>query len=89
MSATYWTENLDDWENILNDNSSSRIMDSCFSWSEVAGADVAGAVGAAVTTAIVNAVPGGGQVAYGSAIVGGAAGGSAADAVFQLWQKIF
>lgn len=90
MSSTYWSENIEEWNQVLNGNSSSRIASkSWFSWSEVAGADVAGAVGAAVTTAIVNVVPGAGQVGYGTAIVSTAAGASAGDAVLQVWNYMF
>jgi len=90
MSSTYWSENIEEWNQVLNGNSSSRIASkSWFSWSEVAGADVAGAVGAAVTTAIINVVPGAGPVGYGTAIVSTAAGASAGDAVLQVWNYMF
>lgn len=90
MSSTYWSENIEEWNQVLNGNSSNRIASrSWFSWSEVAGADVAGAVGAAVTTAIVNAVPSAGQVAYGTAIVSTATGASVGDAVLQVWNHFF
>ena len=90
MSSTYWSENIEKWNQLINESTSNRIScEDWFSWSEVAGADVAGGVGAAVTTAIVNAAPGAGQVAYGTAIVSTAAGASVGDAVFQVWKKIF
>ncbi len=89
-SMTYWSENLDNWEDVINQNEggrSARVQ--WFDWSEVAGADVGGAVGGAVGAAAVNLLPGAGQIAYGSAIVGGAAGGSATDAVIQVWNHYF
>jgi hypothetical protein len=87
-SIQYWTENKQEWEMLLNASNNSRILKP-FSWGEVAGVDVAGAVGAAVSTALLNAAPGAGQVAYGSAIVAGAAGASAADAVLQVWNNFW
>ena len=87
MSVIYWNENIEEWIQILKN--SQPNLKGWFSWGELAGADVAGGVGAAVTTAIVNAVPGAGQVAYGAAVVGGAAGASVGDAIFQIWNEIF
>jgi len=89
MSSTYWSENIEEWNQVLNGGASSGKANGWFSWSEVAGADVAGAVGAAVTTAVINAIPGGGQVAYGTAIVSTAAGASVGDAVLQVWNHYF
>lgn len=87
-SIQYWTDNKAEWEALLNGSNNSRILKP-FSWKEVAGADIAGGVGAAVTTAILNAAPGAGQVAYGSAIVAGAAGTSAGDVALQIWNNIW
>ena len=92
MSVIYWNEHIEEWNQALNQsqgNKSFKKGKSWFSWSEVAGADVAGAVGAAVTVAIVNALPGPGQVAYGAAIVSTAAGASVGQAVSQVWDAIF
>ena len=86
-SLHYWKNNIGAWEQAL---STGGVQEKdWFDWSEVAGADVAGGVGGAVTAAVVNAVPGAGQVAYGGAILGGAAGGSATDAVLQVWNNYF
>ncbi len=52
--------------------------------SDIVKADVTGAVGAAAATWVVNTAPGGGQVAYGGAIVAGAVGGSTVEAVDQF-----
>lgn len=90
MSSIYWSENIEKWNNVLNNGTSNKIArKSWFSWSDVVGADVAGGVGAAVTTAIINAAPGAGQVAYGTAIVSTAAGASVGDAALQIWKKVF
>lgn len=87
-SLAYWSENIADWEKLNSEETGSKT-EGWFSWSKVAGSDVAGAVGGAVAAAVVNVVPGAGQVAYGGAIVGGAAGGSAASAVSQVWDHLF
>ncbi|QMU63237.1 MAG: hypothetical protein GKR88_02400 [Flavobacteriaceae bacterium] len=87
-SLEYWRDNIDDWQQVLS-SESNRSGRGWFSWSDVAGADVAGAVGGAVGAAIVNVVPGAGQVGYAGAIIGGAAGGSAASAVSQIWDHFF
>jgi hypothetical protein len=50
-SIQYWTENKQEWEMLLNASNNSRILKP-FSWGEVAGVDVAGAVCAAVSTAL-------------------------------------
>jgi hypothetical protein len=87
-SITYWYENMDEWDEVINSNEGARNSRTkgWFSWSEVGGADVAGAVGGAVGAAAVNVVPGLGQASYGAAIVGGATAASAADAVIQAWK---
>ncbi len=90
MSLTYWFENVSQWQQVLNASKSNKQAktSSWFSWGELAGSDVAGAVYGAVSTAIVNAVPGAGQVAYGTAILSNAVAGSAADAVLQIWNHL-
>lgn len=82
-SILYWSENFDEWKEVLREGDVS--VKGWFDWSEPGGADVGGAVGGAVTAAVVNAVPGAGQVAYGGAILGA----SAADAVTQVWNHYF
>jgi len=86
-SIQYWSENIDEWKKLLGEGGSPQTR--WFSWSELAGSDVAGAVGGATTAAVVNLLPGAGQVAYGSVILGGAAGTSATDAVMQVWNHYF
>lgn len=86
-SVSYWDKNLDEWVIALQNNNSR--LKGWFSWGELAGADVAGGVGAAVHAAVVNAFPGPGQAAYASAIVATAAAASAGDAVLQIWRRIF
>lgn len=89
-SLKYWDENFDQWQEVISPaNSDQARTQGWFSGSELVGADVAGGVGAAVTTVIVNAAPGAGQIAYGTAILAGAAGTSAADAVIQVWNHFF
>jgi len=90
MSVAYWNEHIEEWNQALNQSQGNKFSNrSWFSWSGVAGADVAGAVGAAVTVAIVNVAPGAGQVAYGTAVVSTAAGASVGQAVSQVWNHIF
>lgn len=87
-SITYWNENFSSWYEALNTSAGSskvRIQKATnkFSWRNLFASDIAGAIGGAVTTAVINALPGAGQVAYGGAILGGAAGGSATYAVYE------
>ena len=82
QSSIYWEDNLDNWVIQLETNPTER---SWFNWKSVVGADVAGAVGAAVGAFVVNALPVAGQVAYGSAVLGGAVGSSVASGVSQVW----
>lgn len=81
-SVKYWKENYSKWETLSFVTSNKLAKGG--PGGRIAGADVAGAVGAAVTTWIVNAAPGAGQVAYGAAIAGGAAGGSVAQGIMEL-----
>jgi len=83
-SFTYWHENLDKWNELLGNKSKAA-----FSWGSVGKSDVAGAVGGAVGAAVVNVIPGAGQVGYVGAIAGGAIGNSAVDAVGQLLDSWF
>ena len=57
----------------------------CESASGIVKADVAGAVGGAAYAWAANLIPGAGQVAYGGAIVGTAAAGSAIAAVYKIF----
>ncbi len=82
QSSIYWEDNLDNWVIQLETNPTER---SWFNWKSVVGADVAGAVGAAVGAFVVNALPVAGQVAYGSAVLGGAVGSSVTSGVSQVW----
>lgn len=88
-SISYWKENFNEWQELIAPTSSQARTTGWFSGGEVVGADVAGGIGGAVGAAVVNVVPGAGQVAYGGAILGGAAGASAADAVMQVWNHFF
>lgn len=82
-SLQYWSENIEEWQQVLDKGGIQQK--GWLDWSELGGSDVAGAVGGAIGAAVVNIVPGAGQVAYGAAILGGAAGASATDAVMQIW----
>lgn len=82
-SFRYWKDNYSKWET-LPFVTSNKMSKKVGPGGRIVGADVAGGVGAAVTTWIVNAAPGAGQVAYGGAIVGGAVGASAGQAVMEL-----
>lgn len=91
-SIAYWTENLNSWIQALNSNSGvsnvkMQKVANKFSWNNLFASDTAGGVGAAVGAAIVNAIPGAGQIAYGGAIIGGAAGGSATYAVYEIFAQ--
>jgi hypothetical protein len=88
-SISYWKANFNDWQELIAPSNAQGRTSGWFSGGEVAGADVAGGVGGAVGAAVVNVIPGAGQVAYGGAILGGAAGASAADAVMQVWNHFF
>lgn len=68
-SAVYWEKNTGKWMNL--GGGVNRAASCCLDG--VLGADAAGAVTGALGAWAVNVVPGAGQVAYGSAIVGGAA----------------
>ncbi len=61
----------------------------CEDGKDIVKADVGGAVGAAATTWVVNAIPGAGQVGYGGAIVGGAVGTSVGAAVIKFLDWIW
>ena len=88
QSAIYWSENLDAWDAALNGTETKRTK-GWFSFGAVVKADVGGAVGGAVTAAVLNALPGPGTVAYGGAILGGAAGASTCSAVVQILDYCF
>jgi hypothetical protein len=81
-SYTYWSENFNKWAALANNSSNKQAK--TMKGKDVVKADVAGAVGAAAATWVANAVPGAGQVAYGSAIVAGAAASSVGQAVLEL-----
>lgn len=91
-SIAYWNENFTSWDEALNTSSGSakvKIQKATtkFSWNNLFASDIAGAIGGAVGAAVVNAIPGAGQVAYGGAILGGAAGSSATYAVYEALAK--
>jgi hypothetical protein len=91
-SISYWTANLSSWIEALNANSGSanvkmQKVTNKFSWNNLFASDTAGAVGGAVGAAIVNAIPGAGQVAYGGAILGGASSSSVTYAVYEIFAR--
>jgi hypothetical protein len=88
QSAIYWNENLTVWNEALNGYTNKETK-GWFNFGNVVKSDVAGAVGGAVTAAVVNVIPGAGQVAYGAAILGGAAGSSTCSAVSQILDHCF
>lgn len=85
-SLEYWSENAKKWLELYPKRHAGNLKQKVnrYDWGDIAGADVAGAIGTAASTWAVNAVPGAGQVAYGSAIVGGAALASGCEMVGQL-----
>ncbi len=89
----YWNDNFDKWITLLNSKNTNdtrlstqalKTLAVDWSWRNFGASDVAGGAGAAATTWVLNIEPGGGQIAYGSAIVGGAVGGSVYYAVYKL-----
>jgi hypothetical protein len=87
-SLRYWKNNHEEWKQAITNNNF-QLKDDWFDWNDVEGADVAGGVGGAVGAAVVNLLPGAGQVSYVGAILGGAAAGSATSAVNQVWDYVF
>lgn len=96
-SYAYWSKNADKWKFLSKEGTLRAIRRSADSDSEQGNSnsgwettkdivkyDVAGAAGGAAGAAIVNVIPVAGQVAYGSAIVGGAVGASVTEGVKKL-----
>ncbi len=83
-STKYWEDNLDNWI-ALNPSNQSLAKNGR---RRIVGADVVGGIAGAVGAAIVNVLPGYGQVAYGSAILAGAVGASICEAGNQLMDWI-
>lgn len=96
-SYAYWSKNGDKWKFLSKEGTLRAIRRSADSNSEQGNSnsgwettkdivkyDVAGAAGGAAGAAIVNVIPVAGQVAYGSAIVGGAVGASVTEGVKKL-----
>lgn len=94
-SLIYWKNNLMDWIEISDNKKFKTSRGGCPTncpiqqenaehLAEIAQDDVAGAVAGAVGAAVANAVPVGGQVAYGTAIVSTAVGRSAYTAAKKL-----
>ncbi|MGY4536267.1 hypothetical protein ACVW0P_000674 [Mucilaginibacter sp. UYNi724] len=94
-TVEYWHDNIDKWNALLNDsklstqslkNNVDQAGGPGFSWKSVGATDVATGAGAAVTTWWLNVAGGpmSGQIAYGTAIASAAAGGSVANAIYQL-----
>ena len=98
-SYAYWSKNADKWKFLSKEGTLRAIRRSADSGSEQGNSnsnsgwettkdivkyDVAGAAGGAAGAAIVNVIPVAGQVAYGSAIVGGAVGASVTEGVKKL-----
>lgn len=90
-SLVYWETHLDDWDDLDGVDDIQPLAVSKKgrkNFQIVAGADIAGGVTAAVTTWVLNSVPGAGQVGYTGAIMAGAIGGSVGAAVgiaLDLW----
>jgi hypothetical protein len=87
-SLAYWHENLDKWSYLIAEIEGKTVNGRTtkkLDWKSVAKSDVSGAVGAAVgvgVAAVVSGPPG--WAAGGAAVLAGAVGGSATDAVGQL-----
>ncbi len=85
-SAQYWNTDVHEqgWLKDLKDQNSNATARAQGPGGRIGEADVRGAITGAVGAAIVNAVPGAGQVAYGTAIVGAATAGSLLQGVGEL-----
>jgi hypothetical protein len=87
-SLAYWHQNIDKWKALaakIEGRNASGKTGSIFSWKSVAKSDVSGAVGAAVGVGVISVVSGPpGWAAGGGAVLGGAVGASATNAVDQL-----
>ena len=79
----YWNVNYENWL-ALNGGTGSKTG-KVFSWKQAGKHDVAGAVAGAVTTGVLRLFGPVGWSVWGAAILGGAAGASAYDAIIQLW----
>ena len=79
----YWNVNFDEWV-ALNSNINGRMASRPFNWKQVGKNDIAGAVAGAAATGIARLFGPIGWTIWGGAILGGAVGGSAYDAVMQL-----
>ena len=93
-TCQYWVENLQYWVNLSEDDQNRCAGEDgadCYNdvVGSIAGSDVAGAIGGAAGAWVVNVVPGAGQVAYGSAIIGGAVGTSVTTAVSHFIDWLF
>ncbi|MBS4041660.1 MAG: hypothetical protein KGZ81_13815 [Flavobacteriales bacterium] len=77
FSLEYWVRNEEKWA-LLSQKSAGRHA------KDIVKGDIAGGVGGAVGAWVVNVIPGAGQVAYGSAIIGGAVGTSVTVAVVKV-----
>lgn len=84
-SSVFWNENIYIWNETLN---STPIQRNWFSWKDVVKGDAYGAIMAACSTYYANVVVGAGQVAYGSAILGGAVIGSIGNALEQAFNQL-
>ena len=78
----YWSENIDEWVEVISNGNTSGRINGWFNWKKVGGADVKGAVTGAVTGAITGAGAGIGAL-------GGGLGASAGAAALELWNRIF
>lgn len=84
-SFLYWKENISSWEELAsNDLVHKNLNVRSGPGGNIVKADVAGGVGAAAGTWLLNALPGPGNLAYGSAIIGGAGGASVYQAVTEI-----
>ena len=77
-SMVYWSENIDEWANLFDNNKS--IKAGWFNWKAVGGADIKGGVAGAVSGGITGGVAGAGT----GALAGGL-GASAGSVASQLW----
>lgn len=79
-SSLYWNTkgNAEKWTSLGTSGVAAKI-------NPIVKADVAGAIGGGVGAAVVNVVPGAGQVAYGSAIIAGGVASSVRAAILSWW----
>lgn len=82
-SFTYWTnqENITKWRTLIGNTDTDLFS----FWGDVGKDDINGGLAGGLVAVGVNLIPGAGQIAYGTAIIGGAAGNSLITIFKSFW----